>query len=379
MALAVPSWAATISVKRGDRKPAVTWVALDSAGKRVDLTGATASFRMMEPVTGCTIVGAATIPSTKTGNLRYDWALGDTDFAGTYEAEFLVTFPNATTWTFPTVGSIPITVEPNAADPTPNNPSVYCQGSQPIPVQHGVTGDPATGLIPQGLHVFRYRGIGYQDMKTLYTGIIGPGAWGISTSGQPSAIHPLEDNDRDVGKSDKRPRYVYAGTALLVGGSAGTTYDGPIPQFRFGSGVPSAPETEPFVYLRTDTTPSQYTSSGTAWSAAAWIDGTTTSSPVQSGTGIPVTTPADGTIYVRTAGDPPHLYLRAGGQWVAQPHLRSDVTLPLVVGASAAVALTSGPGAMSGACAVPGAMHLRTDGGAGSTLYVCEGTAWAAK
>lgn len=375
-----PAVAATISVKRGDRKPAVTWVALDAGGKRVDLTGATAKFRMREPVTGCTILGAATIPSTKTGNLRYDWKLGDTDFAGSYDAEFLVTFPDLTTWTFPTVGTISITIEPNAADPTPNNPSVYCQGSQPIPVQHGATGDPATGLIPQGLHVFRYRGIGYQDMKTMYTGIIGPGAWAISTSGQPSALHPLEDNDRDVGMPTKRPRYVYAATGLLVGGRAGTTYDETTPRFRSGSGVPSSdPAIEPRVYIRTDTTPSQYTSDGATWSAAAWIDGTTTNSPVQTGAGIPISTPADGTIYVRTAGDPPHLYLRVAGQWIAQLQLRSDVTLPLVVGASAPMAMTSGPGAMSGACTVPGAMHLRTDGGAGSTLYVCEGATWAAK
>lgn len=477
--IAFRSDSATISVKRGDRKPAVTWVALDSAGKRVDLTGATASFRMRDPISGCTIVGDAKIPNTKTGNLRYDWKLGDTDFAGSYEGEFLLTFPDLTTWTFPTVGTISITVEPNAANPTPNNPSIYCQGSAPIPVQHGVTGDPATGLIPQGLHVFRYRGIGYKDMHELYTGIIGPGAWSISTSGQPSSLHPNADNDRDVGKADKRPRNVYAATALLLGGAIAwpsptgvrsaakgtgapsatpifsTHYylrtDGPPYQYLYdgsawaaGRFLPEYPETSPLTsgagtptgapaagtfwyrtdgppslyvfdgntwvttdyfvlpvagfpatqvaagtgapngaaytgnYLRTDGPPSQYVCSGGSCSSTAWVPDTVATAPVTSGAGVPSGSATDGDLYLMTAGGG-WVYKRASGAWSITTFATGEGILPDPIAAIPPRQVTSGAGAPSGSCSPSGSLYLRSDGGAGSTMYVCEGTTWAAK
>ncbi len=382
-AVALACWAlvasaATFSVKRGDRKPPVTWVALDSAGKRVDLTGATAQFRMREPITGCTIVGNAKIPSTKTGNLRYDWAAGDTDFAGAYEAEFLVTFPDLTTWTFPTVGSIPITVEPNAADPTPNNPSIYCQGSQPIPIMVGQD----AGLIPQGMHVYKYRGIGYKDMKELYLGIIGPGSWYIGTNGRPSALFPELDGDRDLGWPTKRPRYVYAATGLLVGGDIGWPASGSTAYFGFGGVAPSAEPSVGSKYLRTSGTPNQYTWDGASWTAGAWLTGTTTDSAVTTGTTVPTDqSAAEGSIYLRTAGGPPDLYTRVNGRWSATDYVigTDPATMPDPIAATPPRPILAGPGAPTGTCSPSGSLWLRTDGGAGSTLYVCEGTTWAAK
>ncbi len=379
------AFGATISVKRGDRKPAVTWVALDSAGKRVDLTGATAQFRMREPITGCTILGTASIPSTKTGNLRYDWKLGDTDFAGSYDAEFLVTFPDLTTWTFPTVGSIPISVEPNAADPTPNNPSIYCQGSQPIPTMVGQD----AGLIPQGLHVYKYRGIGYKDMKELYLGIIGPGSWYIGTNGRPSALFPELDGDRDLGWPTKRPRYVYAATGLLVGGDLGWPLGSGVSYFTNGGGAPGGAPVSGVVYLRTSGTPNQYSYSCNVadppvcdWTASAWLTGTTTDSAVTTGTTVPTDQSAvEGSVYLRTAGGPPDLYTRVNGRWSATDYVigTDPATMPDPIAATPPRPILAGPGAPTGTCSPSGSLWLRTDGGAGSTLYVCEGTTWAAK
>lgn len=50
----------------------------------------------------------------------------------------------------------------------------------------------------------------------------------------------------------------------------------------------------------------------------------------------------------------------------------------LSFGPSGSITISTGSGAPAGAC-VTGSLYLRTDGGAGSTLYVCEATAWAAK
>ncbi|HVB29595.1 MAG TPA: hypothetical protein VNG91_07290, partial [Terriglobia bacterium] len=40
--------------------------------------------------------------------------------------------------------------------------------------------------------------------------------------------------------------------------------------------------------------------------------------------------------------------------------------------------ISFGAGAPTGTCVTP-SLYLRTDGGSGSTLYVCESGAWAAK
>ncbi|MGA7617028.1 MAG: hypothetical protein WBX15_17800 [Thermoanaerobaculia bacterium] len=66
------------------------------------------------------------------------------------------------------------------------------------------------------------------------------------------------------------------------------------------------------------------------------------------------------------------LYVSAGGANVTGGTISDSFAL------SAGPSWTAGAGAPSGACTT-GSFYSRTEGGAGSTWYVCEAGAWAAK
>lgn len=54
--------------------------------------------------------------ATVTPTVRYDWIAGDTDTAGTFEAEFEVTYSDSTIETFPNDGTnIAIKITPEIA------------------------------------------------------------------------------------------------------------------------------------------------------------------------------------------------------------------------------------------------------------------------
>jgi len=115
-------------IKRGDTLPALEAVLSDDAGP-VSLEGATVYFTMRDAPQPCdcddarvapaatalfkkaaVVVGDQGAASPTRGKVRYEWAASDTVRAGRYRGEFEVHFGASGIWTFPGVGSIPVTV-----------------------------------------------------------------------------------------------------------------------------------------------------------------------------------------------------------------------------------------------------------------------------
>lgn len=82
-----------LSVRQGDLGPAFEVVLRDERGARLVLAAdAVVQFRM-RPLGGVVLQvdEVATVVNGPRGRVKYAWAVGDTDFAGLYEAEFSVT------------------------------------------------------------------------------------------------------------------------------------------------------------------------------------------------------------------------------------------------------------------------------------------------
>ena len=91
-------------IKRNDTSPAFQVTLKDAADTVIDLSGATIRFHL-ETADGTNIIdAAATIVTATAGVCKYVWASGDTASAGTFNAEFEVTYADSTIETFPNRG-----------------------------------------------------------------------------------------------------------------------------------------------------------------------------------------------------------------------------------------------------------------------------------
>jgi hypothetical protein len=100
----------TFQIKRGDTGPAIRY-ALSPAS--IDLTGATVRFKMA-PVGGETVLDQiAAVITTSPPVVEYAWAEADTATAGRYNAEWEVTYSDATVETFPNKGFLMVSVNPD--------------------------------------------------------------------------------------------------------------------------------------------------------------------------------------------------------------------------------------------------------------------------
>lgn len=102
-------------IKRDDLSPKLEATLKDISGAVVDLTTATGvTFRLAKP-DGAKVSGAATVEDAAGGVVSYQWASGDTDIIGSYQGEFVVTFPTSLPQTFPSKNYINIEVKENLA------------------------------------------------------------------------------------------------------------------------------------------------------------------------------------------------------------------------------------------------------------------------
>lgn len=112
---------ADVTIKQGDTQPPVIQTLYMGDGSVADLTDADILFKMRRMVglvagEGEIVVidsaEAAPLGPPDEGIAKYEWAEGDTELAGGFEAEWEVTFQNGEVLTFPNGGYLTIGIVP---------------------------------------------------------------------------------------------------------------------------------------------------------------------------------------------------------------------------------------------------------------------------
>ena len=110
----------SFNLKRGDTSPAITGTLTYSDGSAVNLTGASVRFVMRSQAgSSPKVSAAATIVSPTAGTVSYSWntAGQDTNVAGEYDCEWIVTFSGGAVQTFPTNGYVTLSIEEDLTTP----------------------------------------------------------------------------------------------------------------------------------------------------------------------------------------------------------------------------------------------------------------------
>ena len=98
-------------IKQNDTSPSMLATLQDANGDAVNITGASIRLHMRAIGSNQTTVdAAATIVTAESGIVRYDWIAADTDTIGSYQAEFEVTYADASVETFPNDGYIRVEI-----------------------------------------------------------------------------------------------------------------------------------------------------------------------------------------------------------------------------------------------------------------------------
>ena len=99
----------TFNIKQNDTSPAILYALTPTD---VSLAGATVKYRMRPIGATSWLIDASADVVTETGTptVRYNWQATDTQTPGFYEAEFVVTYFDATIETFPNSGFITIDI-----------------------------------------------------------------------------------------------------------------------------------------------------------------------------------------------------------------------------------------------------------------------------
>ena len=100
------------TIKQNDTSPAIQATLKNYSGNPVNLLGATVRFHMKTLDGTIKVDRTMTITSAANGVVTYSWQSGDTSTAGTYFAEFEVTYSDLSVETFPNTGNLPIVITP---------------------------------------------------------------------------------------------------------------------------------------------------------------------------------------------------------------------------------------------------------------------------
>ena len=98
-------------IKRNDTSPNIEYYLKDSDGNKKDITGASVKFYMKEPNDDIVIDADAIIVDASEGRVKYSWSVSDTDKAGSYYAEWEVTFDSGKIETWPNEGFIVVKID----------------------------------------------------------------------------------------------------------------------------------------------------------------------------------------------------------------------------------------------------------------------------
>jgi len=105
-----------MNIKQNDTSPSIQTQFLDGDGLPVDITGNLGvSFHMRDAAGTVKIDTAATVVTAASGIVRYDWLAADTDTAGTFQAEFEVTYSDGKVETFPNASYIEVVITDDIA------------------------------------------------------------------------------------------------------------------------------------------------------------------------------------------------------------------------------------------------------------------------
>lgn len=99
-------------IRRGSVLPRLLFRVVDErTGRPIDLTGATATFKMRSLSSGAVVVNSgARVLNPSKGLVEYAWRASDTATAGVYVGEFDIVFPDGSVLTVPREDTLEIWV-----------------------------------------------------------------------------------------------------------------------------------------------------------------------------------------------------------------------------------------------------------------------------
>lgn len=104
------------NLKQNDTSPSLQTTLLDGDGLPVNIVDNSAVRFHMRAAGGTVKIDTdAVVVNAVSGIVRYDWTATDTDTAGTFQAEFEVTYSDGKIETFPNLGYIEIVITDDIA------------------------------------------------------------------------------------------------------------------------------------------------------------------------------------------------------------------------------------------------------------------------